>query len=221
VTGVQTCALPICKNLANPTAMLLSAVLMLRHLGEFDAAETIEKAIHVTLGEGTALTGDIASAHPPVGTDAYTDAIIANLGKSPEGYTPRAYKPITIPKLPEEPGHFSTKAQKMVGADLFIKSPLDAKALGDDLVRLSEPTALKLKMISNRGTKVYPPTTGRTDCVDHWRCRFVMRDEGQTMGDPELMALVQAVGPSHEWMHIEKLCILDGEDGFTRAQGED
>lgn len=209
------------KNLANPTAMLLSAVMMLRHLGEFNAAAKIEAAVHVTLGEGTALTGDIAPKGKGVGTNAYTDAVIANLGKQPDGYKARNYKPIAIPQLPKAPSYGSTKTQTFVGADLFIKSPLDPNPLGDDLVRLSEGTALRLKMISNRGTKVYPEGLGRTDCVDHWRCRFIMRDENAAMSDPDLLALVNAVAPSHEWVHIEKLCELDGEQGYTRAQGED
>jgi isocitrate dehydrogenase len=209
------------KNLANPTAMLLSAVMMLRHLGEFDAAQKIEQAVHVTLGERTSLTGDIAPKGKGVGTDAYTKAIIDNLGTNPDGYTPRDYKPINIPQLPTDPAYGSTKEQTFAGADLFIKSPLSPNELGDDLVRLAEPTPLKLKMISNRGTKVYPEGLGRTDCVDHWRCRFILRDPGDSMTDEDLLKLVQAVGPKHEWMHIEKLAMLDGEEGFTRAQGED
>lgn len=209
------------KNLANPTAMLLSAVMMLRHLGEFDAAQKIEQAVHVTLGEQTALTGDIAPKGKGVGTDKYTAAIIGNLGKSPEGYTPRAYKPIAIPQLPEDPSYGSTKTQTYVGTDLFVKSGLAAKPLGDDLTALAEGTPLKLKMISNRGTKVYPLVGGKTDCVDHWRCRFIMRDANAEMSDADLMALINAVGPKHEWMHVEKLCNLDGEQAYTRAQGED
>ncbi|MEM1423727.1 MAG: NADP-dependent isocitrate dehydrogenase [Planctomycetota bacterium] len=209
------------RNLANPTAMLLSAVMMLRHLGEFDAAASIEKAVHITLGEGTALTGDIATRHPAVGTDAYTEAVINNLGKTPDGYVERDYKPIKIPNLPEDASYGSVKKQTFVGADLFIGSGLTSEALGDDLVALCEGTPLKLKMISNRGTKVYPLVGGKTDCVDHWRCRFVMRDANAQMNDADLMTLINACGAKHMWMHVEKLCHLDGEEGFTRAQGED
>ncbi len=209
------------KNLANPTAMLLSAVMMLRHLGEFEAAQKIEQSVFVTLGEGTALTGDIAPKGKGVGTDKYLQALINNLGKSPDNYTPRDYKPIKIPQLPEDPSYGSTKLQTFIGADIFIASPMDTKSLGDDLVALSEKTPLKLKMISNRGTKVYPAVGGKTDCVDQWRCRFMMRDENAQMTDTDLMALVSACATKHIWVHIEKLCLLDGEEGFTRAQGED
>jgi isocitrate dehydrogenase (NAD+) len=47
------------KNLANPTALLLSAVLMLDHLGERDAAVRVRKGLDRVLGEGTVRTHDL------------------------------------------------------------------------------------------------------------------------------------------------------------------
>lgn len=47
------------KDLANPTAMILSAVFMLRHLGEGDAADRIEKALAEHYREGKLLTADL------------------------------------------------------------------------------------------------------------------------------------------------------------------
>jgi isocitrate dehydrogenase len=76
-------------------------------------------------------------------------------------------------------------------------------------------------MISNRGTKVYPPTGAITDCVDHWRCRFVLRDPSGELSDAALLALLQRVAAEHRWMHLEKLQEFDGALGFTMAQGED
>ena len=68
-------------DLANPTALLLSSVMMLRHIDDFAAAETVEQALMVTLEEGRNLTGDIAPRGTGVGTTAYTDQVIANLGR--------------------------------------------------------------------------------------------------------------------------------------------
>jgi hypothetical protein len=45
------------------------------------------------------------------------------------------------------------------------------------LVQAAEGTRSKLKMISNRGTRVFPHPGNLPDCVDHWRCRFVVRPE--------------------------------------------
>ncbi|MDR1089398.1 MAG: isocitrate/isopropylmalate dehydrogenase family protein [Coriobacteriales bacterium] len=72
------------KNVANPTAELLSAVLMLRHLGEAEAADRILTAIRQVLNEGTAVTYDIRRANTgstdgSVGTTEYSNAVIAHL----------------------------------------------------------------------------------------------------------------------------------------------
>jgi isocitrate dehydrogenase (NAD+) len=63
-------------NKANPTALLLSGVLMLRHLGERDAAVRVETALREVIAEGTATTYDLGG---PAGTREFADAIIARL----------------------------------------------------------------------------------------------------------------------------------------------
>jgi isocitrate dehydrogenase (NAD+) len=66
----------------NPTALLLSAVLMLRHLGEADAGARLERALARVLAEGRAVTRDLkdpSDAHGAVGTEAMADAVIAAL----------------------------------------------------------------------------------------------------------------------------------------------
>jgi isocitrate dehydrogenase (NAD+) len=64
------------KALANPTALLLSSIMMLRHMGLNDHAQRIETAIFATLAEGTALTGDLGGKAK---THEYADAIIKRL----------------------------------------------------------------------------------------------------------------------------------------------
>ena len=64
-------------NKANPTALLLSGVLMLRHLGEQEAAVRVETALREVIAEGTATTYDLGG---PAGTKEFADAIIARLG---------------------------------------------------------------------------------------------------------------------------------------------
>jgi isocitrate dehydrogenase len=209
------------KDIANPTAMLLSSVLMLRHLGEFDAARTIENAIWYTLEDGKVLTVDIIGDHDAASTTAFTDEIIKNLGHDAKAWTPRDYKPIKLPRLPERPDYVPRTEWRVVGVDVFIDSGLSPRELGDSLVRLAEGSALRLKMISNRGTKVYPETGGMTDCVDHWRCRFVLLDDAGELGDEGIYDLLQRVSAEHRWMHLEKLPMIGQEMGFTRAQGED
>ncbi|MGB4592918.1 MAG: isocitrate/isopropylmalate dehydrogenase family protein [Coriobacteriia bacterium] len=70
------------KDMANPTAEILTAVLMLQHLGEHDAAAKILAGVRSVLAEGVNVTYDIkrtntGSTEGCVGTQAYADAIIA------------------------------------------------------------------------------------------------------------------------------------------------
>jgi len=70
------------KNEANPVAMILSGALMLRHLGETAAAESVEGAVTKVIGEGTQVTYDLRADRDPARaatTSAMADAIIAAL----------------------------------------------------------------------------------------------------------------------------------------------
>jgi isocitrate dehydrogenase (NAD+) len=67
------------QNKVNPTAMILSGMLMLRHLGENTAADRLEQAVAKVLGEGRSVTYDMKpDRNDPtaVGTSQYADAII-------------------------------------------------------------------------------------------------------------------------------------------------
>jgi isocitrate dehydrogenase (NAD+) len=72
------------KDMANPTAEILSATLMLKHLGEDAAAARILAAVRAVIGRGEKVTYDIkrsvtGSTDGAVGTQAYADALIAQL----------------------------------------------------------------------------------------------------------------------------------------------
>lgn len=72
------------QNKVNPTAIILSAVLMLRHIGEKEAAERLEKAVAAVIKEGKSVTYDLkANRNDPtaVGTNEMADAIIGKLKK--------------------------------------------------------------------------------------------------------------------------------------------
>jgi isocitrate dehydrogenase (NAD+) len=65
------------KGIANPTALMLSSVLMLIHLGEETAASRLRNAIERVYSEKTHLTSDVGGS---ASTREFTDAVIANLG---------------------------------------------------------------------------------------------------------------------------------------------
>jgi isocitrate dehydrogenase (NAD+) len=64
------------KGLANPTALLMSAILMLDHLGEHSAARRIEAALERVYRDAKHTTRDVGGK---AGTDEFTDAVIAGL----------------------------------------------------------------------------------------------------------------------------------------------
>jgi len=64
------------KRFANPSAVILSCAMLLRHLGETEAAQRVEKAVRTTLGERANHTRDLGGS---AGTDSFTRAVIARL----------------------------------------------------------------------------------------------------------------------------------------------
>jgi isocitrate dehydrogenase (NAD+) len=64
------------QNKANPTALMLSGVLLLRHIGEQAAAQRVEDAIRTVIAEGRTVTYDLGGS---AGTSDFADAIVARL----------------------------------------------------------------------------------------------------------------------------------------------
>jgi isocitrate dehydrogenase (NAD+) len=65
------------KGLANPTALMQSAALMLSHIGEREAAAQLQQALEAVYAEGRHLTGDVGGK---ASTHEFTDAVIAHIG---------------------------------------------------------------------------------------------------------------------------------------------
>jgi isocitrate dehydrogenase (NAD+) len=63
-------------NKANPTALILSGALMLRHLGHPDVADRVETALREVIAEGETLTYDLGGS---AGTSQFADAIVDRL----------------------------------------------------------------------------------------------------------------------------------------------
>jgi isocitrate dehydrogenase len=202
---------------ANPTALMLSGVLMLRHLGEFAIADKVEKAVLYTLEHSKAKTGDIAKPGDEIiSTEQYTDVVISNLGKEPSVHKNRDFKPIQIrPVSPE--ANFSTSSVEEVGFDVFITADYcaDIDSIAQDLNSIVAPFGMTLDIISNRGAVVYPSIENQmTDCIDNFRCRFMYQSP-----DYQTVAAIQAIEKQYTWCHIEKLYDIDKKAGYTKASG--
>lgn len=204
------------EDVANPTAVVLSAVLMLRHLGQFEAATRLEQAVFAALQDGIH-TRDV-QAGQPVGTRAFTGAVEARLGH--QSATPsRDYQPLVLPDITREQVRTELGSRRTVGVDVFIETTEQPTRIGERLLAVAQDSPYSLKMISNRGTVVWPATGGRTSCVDQFRCRFAVTDEAGWHGD-SVLQLLSRIGAIYRWMHVEKLEEINGVASFTRAQGE-
>ena len=97
------------KNIANPTALLLSGFGMLRHLGLMQSAAMIANALLYTLEQGIH-TGDFGDkSKPSLNTTQFAEAIISNFGKSPE----QGAKPMLI-DMPTTQTHFKLEKNPML-----------------------------------------------------------------------------------------------------------
>ncbi len=149
------------RNIANPTALLLSGFGMLRHLGLMEAATTLENALLYTLESGVH-TGDFGDKGiKSLSTTEFAEAIIGNFGKLP-AHNPK-------PSLPDQaptPTHFKLEKNPMleslehghvsiVGVDMFIESNLQPLVIAEKCLHHTADI-FKLVTISNRGTQVWP-----------------------------------------------------------------
>jgi isocitrate dehydrogenase len=90
---------------------------------------------------------------------------------------------------------------------------------GTKLAALAGPE-FELRIVSARGTVVWPKMSPAFDHPGFFRSRFVARDTSKVVSDEALFALIARVAGVATWFHLEKLRSWNGEEGFTRAQGE-
>src|SRR5436305_1507651 len=84
------------KNKANPTALILSAAMMLRQIGEGKAANDVEQAVLVSLESGIR-TSDMMGTAKRASTTEFTEAVIGNLGKRSKVSPPKEYRTAELP----------------------------------------------------------------------------------------------------------------------------
>jgi isocitrate dehydrogenase len=212
------------KNIANPTALLLSGLTMLRHLGFMEHAATIENALLYTLESGVH-TGDFGDKSiPSVNTTQFAEAIIGNFGKRPrQGGKPTwPNKPVTptVFKLEKNPMIISKEMEEevIVGADFFVES---IEQPNEVAVRALQHTGTKFKLItiSNRGTQVWPTGSKFTNLVNQFRCRFESIDD-QPLTQQDIIALYQLMAKDFKVCSTELLNMWGGKKAYSLAQGQ-
>jgi isocitrate dehydrogenase len=211
------------KDVANPSGLLQAALYMLAHAGRAETAQLIYNAWLATLEAGVH-TSDISSVRTKrkVGTQAFAREVVARLGQQPKQMRmlPWTTKPIEIPQLKRE----SAAKKEFVGIDVFLHDRSDN---GDMLARklgtyaTDEHAGLRLKMISNRGVVVWPHGHAATNCVDHWRLRFVCEPQSQREAYMRVSALLGLLGDHGlDVVKTENLYNFDGKPSYSAAQGQ-
>jgi len=208
------------QNLANPSGLLLGGVMMLVHIGQWEAAERVHNAWLRTIEEGIH-TYDIFEegiSKQKVGTKEFSQAVVARMGKKPEKLTPVSYAGAQAKRKDWVPTPRNVDIQ-MIGVDLYIGSKgVTPQALGDNVKEISHE-GLTLKMIDNRGVIVYPGGMSETFLTDSYRCRF--EAGGATVTHAQVAALYQKMAAAgYDIVKTESLRTFDGKQGFTLAQGQ-
>lgn len=205
------------KQIANPTSLLLSGLMMLRHLGLSSYADTIKKALLVSLEQGNR-TADFGS--PASSTIEFAQHIISCFGKEPSQPLSRAsqegelWKPLPKPAHPPMLKGALQPERRTTGMDLFVESDLHPNALAEKIQSLL-PQDVKIVMVSNRGTQVWPQGSLLTECVNHYRVRIEFPANDTRIW--EFPSKVHAVFPVTS---TELLCEFDGKPGYSLAQGQ-
>ena len=210
------------KGIANPSGLLLGAVMMLVHIGQSDVAETIHNAWLKTIEDGIH-TGDIyrdGVSKKKVGTTEFGDAVVARLGQKPDSmasvHYPKDKKPIAVPELTLK---LNVK-RELSGVDVFICSTESPDELAENLKQLCD--TLVLQVITNRGLKVWPEGDPNSFCVDHFRCRFKADMQGGKVIKPDqvigLLSKISNAG--YSIIKTENLFLYDGERGYSVGQGQ-
>ena len=146
------------QGIANPSGMLLGAVMMLNHIRQADIAERIHNAWLTTLEDGIH-TSDLHSTQTRylVNTVEFADAVIARLGTEPKVFKPVRYQNTAANQVSKTSYQRRPPALKtLVGVDIFVHERNDNPDTLASSLTASASGGLTLQMITNRGVKVWP-----------------------------------------------------------------
>ena len=205
------------QNKANPTALLLSGCIMLRHLGLIPWADRIEAALQVAL-ERAFRVPDLGFPPLPFETARFTSYVIDAL---------QAEGPIEIVPVQPPLEVSSRSTQRMmtsprqeeettVGVDLFIDSDITPAEVAS-VVNAACADGMAVSMISNRGTQVWPTGSVFTDCVNHHRVRV---ESDSPIPQASIYALAARVSETLRVCSTEALLRIGDQPAFSLAQGQ-
>lgn len=207
------------QDLANPSGLLLAAVMMLVHLGQPEVAQTIHNAWLRTIEDGLH-TGDIyrtGTSREKLGTKAFTRAVIERLGQNPQQLKPVSYQGSADGA--SQRFAFSYQRQQvsrtLTGVDIYLdwKSE-DAAELGKHMSALGGE-GLGLELITNLGVVVWPAEFPETRRSDHWHCRFAANGDSPITAAQILSLLSRVESAGYDFIKTENLYNIDGVPSYS------
>jgi len=157
-----------------------------------------------------------------VGTREFADAVIARLGQMPE-----VLKAVSYTSAPQHSSYAPTvstpsdEQKDLVGVDVFLDWHSGTPdELGEKFKQVGS-NGLELTMITNRGAKVWPEGMPETFTTDHWRCRFMAHNRGESIAHAQIIHLLERIDAAgFDFIKIENLYNFDGKASYSAGQGE-
>jgi isocitrate dehydrogenase len=212
------------QNLANPSGLLLGAVLMLVHINQPEVAERAHNAWLRTIEDGIH-TYDIFEegvSTQKVGTKEFACAVIARVGRKPNRLKPVSYSkhPPQTAGAASAVSSSSSVKMELKGIDVIIHWPSRNPGELAAMMNKHNGNGLTLQMIDNRGVKVWPAglAAAETFCTDSFRCRFMSDGTGDR---GKMIGLLQRIDDAGiDIVMTASLRTFDGQEGYSLAQGE-
>ena len=214
------------KGIANPTALLMSGLMLLRHIGFTTHAAMIENALLATLEAGMH-TGDFGDDRKnAVNTKQFTEAIIKNFGEMPIHTKPAAGVQNLVnhaaAKIKSAQNILikseKNEVQQLVGADLFVEYNEQPASLAA-IIQQTTAEQYTLSTISNRGTQVWPQGSVYTNCVNQYRVRLERR-EGVALQPDDIFTTCMQLSKNIRICSVEMLLEIGGKKAYSLAQGQ-
>lgn len=205
------------KGLANPSGLLLAAIMMLVHIGQGGAATRVHNAWLKTIEDGIH-TGDIYKeglSKQRVGTAEFSKAVIERMGQTPSKLPLQSY-PDGTGALKMPPLRVIPDVKKeWIGADLYIEVRNQSAESVFNTMKDGLPSGVTLGLISNRGVKIWPGGQPDAKTTDLWCLRF----KGTLNNDTFIALQKQVIDKGYSIIKYDALFAFDGADGYTAAAG--
>jgi len=222
-------------DIANPSGLIQASVMMLVHIGQFEAANLIRNALYKTIENGIH-TADIYNekvSNRKVGCKEFARAVIENLGEKPSNLPAANFQKAKEHKKVAVATKISMP-KAMIGFDLFIDWQKNFDALLDLLKQL-ESEKFEVKMISAKGLLLWPLSdkfmmpefagglttlrfTGKGICGKN---SLDIIDANKIISHQDIIEMLSYLNEKNiDFVKYEGLYLFEGKPAYTAGQGE-